>query len=151
MSSQPKGSPTEIHSGGIWALPIMGGGSQPLPGWFGATFLGRIYLIYFFRRRSAPECPFECGAGGAKAIRAMPKCPQHEFQGGFPLCKLFLQKVCKNIVSANREVEEDTWLVWTEQFKLLKYQCKWNEVMSGEIGKCKWFCARCLYKYSEGK
>ena len=38
----------------------------------------------FFRRWSAPECPFECGAGGAKAIRAMPKCPQHEFQGGFP-------------------------------------------------------------------
>ena len=34
--------------------------------------------------KSAPECPFECGWGGAKAKRAMPKCPQHEFEGGFP-------------------------------------------------------------------
>ena len=51
------------------------GGSQPLPGWFGATFLGRICLFlggldpcpnglgHFFRRWSAPECPFECGGG----------------------------------------------------------------------------------------
>ena len=38
-------------------------------------------------KKSAPECPFECGGGrgGAKAIRAMPKCPQYEFQGGLPL------------------------------------------------------------------
>ena len=50
------------------------GGSRPLPGWFGALF----------RRRSAPECLFECREGGAKVIRAMPKCPLHEFQGGFP-------------------------------------------------------------------
>ena len=34
--------------------------------------------------KSAPECPFECGGGGAKAKRAMPKCPLHEFEEGFP-------------------------------------------------------------------
>ena len=34
--------------------------------------------------KSAPECPFECGWGGAKAKRAMPQCPQHEFEGCFP-------------------------------------------------------------------
>ena len=28
--------------------------------------------------------PFECGWGGAKAKRAMPKCPPREFEGGFP-------------------------------------------------------------------
>ena len=60
---------------GIRALPVRGGGSKPLPGWFGATFLGRICLIlggldpcpyglgHFFPRWSAPECPFECGGG----------------------------------------------------------------------------------------
>ena len=34
--------------------------------------------------KSAPECPFECGEGGAKAIWAMPKYPLHEFEWGFP-------------------------------------------------------------------
>ena len=38
--------------------------------------------------KSAPECPFECGAGGAKAKRAMPKCPGHEFEWGFPYSNL---------------------------------------------------------------
>ena len=38
--SRYKGSPTQIHAGGIWALPVRGGGSQPLPGWFGALFFG---------------------------------------------------------------------------------------------------------------
>ena len=40
----PKGSPNKNSVEGIWALPVRGG-SQPLPGWFGATFLGRICLI----------------------------------------------------------------------------------------------------------
>ena len=35
-------------------------------------------------KKSAPECPFECGAGGVKAKRAMPKCQGHEFEWGFP-------------------------------------------------------------------
>ena len=35
-----KGSTTQISVTGIWALPVRGGGSKPLPGWFGATFLG---------------------------------------------------------------------------------------------------------------
>ena len=46
---ESKGSPIEIANEGIWALPVrvvvVVGGSQPLPGWVGATFLGRICLI----------------------------------------------------------------------------------------------------------
>ena len=38
--------------------------------------------------KSAPECPFECGGGGAKAKRAMPKCPPREFEWGFPYYQL---------------------------------------------------------------
>ena len=34
--------------------------------------------------KSVPEGPFDGGGGGAKAIRAMPKCPLREFQWGFP-------------------------------------------------------------------
>ena len=42
-------------------------------------------LLKSSRKQSAPECLFECGGGGdAKAIRAMPKCLQHEFEWGFP-------------------------------------------------------------------
>ena len=52
------------------------GGSKPLPGWPIAPIAAL--------EKSAPECPFECGGGGAKAKRAMPKCPQHEFEEGFP-------------------------------------------------------------------
>ena len=33
-----KGSPTELSVTSIWALPVRGGGSKPLPGWFGALF-----------------------------------------------------------------------------------------------------------------
>ena len=40
-----KGSPIENVAAGIWALPVWGGGSKPLPGWFGATFFGRISFI----------------------------------------------------------------------------------------------------------
>ena len=36
--SDGKGSPPQIHAGGIWALPVRVGGSRPLPGWFGALF-----------------------------------------------------------------------------------------------------------------
>ena len=74
-----KGSPTENSVKGIWALPVRGGGSQPLPGW-------PIALIAALKisAKSAPECPFECGGGGAKAIRAMPKCLLRYFLWGFP-------------------------------------------------------------------
>ena len=65
-----KGSIPQIHTGGIWALPVRGV-LNPSPDGLG----------HFFRRRSAPECLFECGGWGAKAIRAMPKCPQYEFEG----------------------------------------------------------------------
>ena len=41
-------------------------------------------LLKLARKKSAPECPFECGEGGAKAKRAMPKCPPREFGWGFP-------------------------------------------------------------------
>ena len=41
-------------------------------------------IVKYNPKKSAPECPFECGGGGAKAKRAMPECPQHEFEEGFP-------------------------------------------------------------------
>ena len=83
-----KGSPTQIHAGGIWALPVRGGGSQPLPGWFGATFLGRICLILggvqtlawmvwgtFFGDEVPQSARLSAGGGGGPiAIWAMPKC-----------------------------------------------------------------------------
>ena len=37
------GSPTIKKSLFIWALPVWGGGSKPLPGWFGVGF-GGAYL-----------------------------------------------------------------------------------------------------------
>ena len=62
---------------------------------FGATFWGRICLILgvrplptwfgaLFPRWSAPECPFECGGRGAKAIWAMPKCLLRFLMWAFP-------------------------------------------------------------------
>ena len=36
-----KGSPTERKSLFIWALPVWGGGSKPLPGWFVAPIFRR--------------------------------------------------------------------------------------------------------------
>ena len=38
----------------------------------------------FGPEKSALECPFQCGGGGAKAKRAMPKCLRREFQWCFP-------------------------------------------------------------------
>ena len=60
-----KGRPTHIHAEDIWALPKWGR-SKRLPGWPIASIAAL--------KKSAPECPFECGAGGAKANWAMPKC-----------------------------------------------------------------------------
>ena len=37
-SERHNGSPPQIDEQGIWALPVRGGGSQPLPVWFGALF-----------------------------------------------------------------------------------------------------------------
>ena len=39
-----KGSPIKFANEGIWALPV-GGGSKPLPGWFGALFQRRIFQV----------------------------------------------------------------------------------------------------------
>ena len=41
----PKGSPTEKVAGSIRALPKWGGGSRPLPGWFGALVYRRIVHV----------------------------------------------------------------------------------------------------------
>ena len=39
-SGTTKGSPTQIHAGGIWALPVRGGGGlNPCPDGFGQLFL----------------------------------------------------------------------------------------------------------------
>ena len=35
-------------------------------------------------KKSAPECPVECGGGGPIAIWAMPKCRVHELKWVFP-------------------------------------------------------------------
>ena len=40
-----KGSPTEKDAGSIQALPKWGGGSRPLPKWFGALILRRIVHV----------------------------------------------------------------------------------------------------------
>ena len=55
----------------------------------------------------APECPFECGWGGAKAKRAMPKCPPREFEGGFPIHKADFELCEWDIQSA--AVVEGVW------------------------------------------
>ena len=57
--------------------------------------------------KSAPECPFECGWGGAKAKRAMPKCPPREFEGGFPIHKADFELCEWDIQSA--AVVEGVW------------------------------------------
>ena len=36
--SHHKGSPFQLVTTSMWALPVWGGGSKPLPGWFGALF-----------------------------------------------------------------------------------------------------------------
>ena len=38
VPSGSKGSPFQLVTTSIWALPVWGGGSKPLPGWFGALF-----------------------------------------------------------------------------------------------------------------
>ena len=59
-----------------------------MPGFFVAVIYPQngdlTILLKSAWKKSAPECPFECRAGVAKAIWAMPKCPQHEFEEGFP-------------------------------------------------------------------
>ena len=43
-----------------------GGGSKPLPGWFGALMYPQTVIKFFSKigpKISVPECPFECGAG----------------------------------------------------------------------------------------
>ena len=59
-----------------------------LPGFFVALIYPQngdlTKLLTSARKISAPECPFECGGGCAKAIWAMPKCLGHQFEWGFP-------------------------------------------------------------------
>ena len=38
MINMIKGSPKKVSVTSIWALPVRGVGSKPLPGWFGALF-----------------------------------------------------------------------------------------------------------------
>ena len=53
------------------------GGSKPLPGWFGALIKRKMVkmvkkngknrkMVISRLKKSAPECPFECGGGGGK-------------------------------------------------------------------------------------
>jgi len=67
-----KGSTFEKIMLFIWVLSFLGGGSKPLPGWFGALFYYQNRTtLQEVPEKSAPECPFECG--GLTAILAMPK------------------------------------------------------------------------------
>ena len=43
-----KGSPNQIHAGGIWAFAWFWGGSEPLPGWFGALMQWKLKLKWAF-------------------------------------------------------------------------------------------------------
>ena len=40
-------------------------------------------------RKKVPQSARLSAGGGAKAKRAMPKCPQHEFEEGFPYSSTF--------------------------------------------------------------
>ena len=66
-----------------------GGGVSTLARMVWGTYLEKmvkkmVKMVKSRLKKNAPECPFECGWGGAKAKRAMPKCPPREFEGGFP-------------------------------------------------------------------
>ena len=89
-----KGSPTQIHAGGIWALPVRGGGSQPLPGWFGATFLGKNLLDFgggldpcpdglghFFGDEVPQSARLSAGRGVQKPFGQCPNAPSMNFRG----------------------------------------------------------------------
>ena len=56
-----------------------------MPGCFGVLFLEKEFdnpsKWQDRALKSAPECPFECGGEGAKAKRAMPKCPRVNLSG----------------------------------------------------------------------
>ena len=56
-------------------ISLILGGSEPLPGWFGALMQWKLKLKWAF------ACVKE---GGAIAKRAMPKCLRHLFRRGFP-------------------------------------------------------------------
>ena len=62
-----QGLPFFVHVPCIWALPVWGGGSKRLPRWFGAlTVFGSIQPCRMVKngpKKSAPECPVECGGG----------------------------------------------------------------------------------------
>ena len=80
------------------------GGSKPLPGWFVAVIYpqnGDLTKLLKSTRKKVPQSA-RLSAGGAKAIRAMPKCPLHEFEDGFP--NLNLQELASHVGSINYPV-----------------------------------------------
>ena len=93
------------------------GGSKSLPGWFGALMQWKLKFNWAFPfvKKGFKACQDslwqlftpktviwqncsnrpgkKCGGEGAKAIWAMPKCLQHEFEGGFPKFKLISNEI----------------------------------------------------------
>ena len=61
-------------------ISLILGGSEPLPGWFGALMQWKLKLKWAFAcvKEGVKACQ------DAKAIWAMPKCPGHQFEWGFP-------------------------------------------------------------------
>ena len=61
-------------------ISLILGGSEPLPGWFGALMQWKSKLKWAFAcvKEGVKACQ------DAKAIWAMPKCPGHQFEWGFP-------------------------------------------------------------------
>ena len=51
--------------------------------------------------KSAPECPFECGGGGAKAKRAMPKCLRVNLSGA-SLKQFYIRTATQNFAQTRK-------------------------------------------------
>ena len=64
------------------------GGSKPLPRFFVSVIYPQnddlTKLLKSARKKVPQSARLSAGGGGAKAKRAMPKAPQHEFEEGFP-------------------------------------------------------------------
>ena len=54
----------------------------------GVQTLAQMVWGTFFGDKVPQSARLSAGRGGAKAIRAMPKCLQHEFEWGFPYVEL---------------------------------------------------------------
>ena len=59
-------------------------------------------LLKSSRKKVPQSARLSAGGGGAKAKRAMPKCPLHEFEGGFPNTGMTLPGSIHNFTQCQR-------------------------------------------------